>query len=127
MYPLITKSAFCPIFLQWPHFFSDMLQCLQSGSPWTVDLYLRVLMAIDCEVVDRQVIHSMEVCGWGGGTLLVCVALLHEHICPCVCVGGGGVGGGTLLVCVALLHEHICLCVCVGGGGGTLLVCVALL
>ena len=28
--------------------------------PRAVDYYLRVLLAIDCEVVDREVIHSKE-------------------------------------------------------------------
>ena len=49
------------VYLQWPHFFVNLLQCVQSGNSWTIDLYLRILMAIDCEVVDRQVVHSQEV------------------------------------------------------------------
>ena len=38
-----------------------LLQCVQSGARWSVDLYLRILLAIDSEVVDRQVVHSQEV------------------------------------------------------------------
>ena len=48
--------------LQWPQFFADMLQSIQSGHLWSVDLYLRILMAIDSEVVDRHIVHTQEVC-----------------------------------------------------------------
>lgn len=44
---------------RWPTFFADLLQTLGMG-PRAVDIYLRVLLAIDCEVVDREVIHSKE-------------------------------------------------------------------
>lgn len=54
---------------QWPQFFSDLLQRVHSGSIWTVDLFLRILVAIDGEVVDRQVIHTHEV-----GKHSVCVS-----------------------------------------------------
>lgn len=46
---------------QWPMFFSDLLQCASSGAQTSVDLYLRVLLTIDEEVVDRQIIHTQEV------------------------------------------------------------------
>ena len=55
----------CPVLLpplQWPEFFGDMLQSIQSGHLWSVDLYLRVLLAIDSEVVDRHIVHTQEVC-----------------------------------------------------------------
>ena len=42
-------------------FFSDLLQCASSGAQTSVDLYLRVLLTIDEEVVDRQIIHTQEV------------------------------------------------------------------
>lgn len=48
--------------LQWPGFFGDMLQSIQSGHLWSVDLYLRILLAIDSEVVDRHIVHTQEVC-----------------------------------------------------------------
>ena len=48
--------------LQWPQFFADILQSIQSGHLWSVDLYLRILMAIDSEVVDRHIVHTQEVC-----------------------------------------------------------------
>lgn len=38
-----------------------MLQCVGNGVQGYVELYLRVLMAIDEEVVDRQIIHTREV------------------------------------------------------------------
>ncbi|XP_029201596.2 exportin-T-like [Acropora millepora] len=44
---------------QWPSFFSDLLQCLQFGSR-AVDMYLRILKAIDEEVVDRDVVRSPQ-------------------------------------------------------------------
>ncbi|XP_015780138.1 PREDICTED: exportin-T-like [Acropora digitifera] len=44
---------------QWPSFFSDLLQCLQFGSQ-AVDMYLRILKAIDEEVVDRDVVRSPQ-------------------------------------------------------------------
>lgn len=44
---------------KWPLFFSDLLQCLQFGSQ-AVDMYLRILKAIDEEVVDRDVIRSAQ-------------------------------------------------------------------
>jgi exportin-T len=43
---------------QWPMFFSDVLQCVRNGVKESVELYLRVLMAIDEEVVDRQIVHT---------------------------------------------------------------------
>ena len=45
---------------RWPTFFADLLQTLSLGSR-TVDHYLRVLLAVDLEVVDREVMHSKEV------------------------------------------------------------------
>ncbi|XP_071513224.1 exportin-T-like isoform X2 [Panulirus ornatus] len=42
---------------RWPSFMADLLSMLQLG-PHAVDLYLRILLAIDAEVVDREVIHS---------------------------------------------------------------------
>lgn len=42
---------------KWPNFFTDLLQTLSLG-PTAVDLYIRVLLAIDSEVVDREIVHS---------------------------------------------------------------------
>ena len=47
---------------RWPSFFDDMLQTLNRGHQ-AVGMYLRVLLAIDQEVVDREVIHTAEVRG----------------------------------------------------------------
>ncbi|KAJ8245570.1 hypothetical protein GJAV_G00272180 [Gymnothorax javanicus] len=44
---------------QWPKFFFDILSVI-GLNPRGVDLYLRTLMAIDAEVVDRDVMHSSE-------------------------------------------------------------------
>lgn len=44
----------------WPKFFFDILS-LVGLNPHGVDIYLRMLMAIDGEVVDRDVLHSPEV------------------------------------------------------------------
>ncbi|RMX59336.1 hypothetical protein pdam_00014020 [Pocillopora damicornis] len=43
----------------WPTFFSDLLQCLQFGAK-AVDMYLRILKAIDEEVVDRDVTRNQQ-------------------------------------------------------------------
>ncbi|XP_068163534.1 exportin-T isoform X2 [Antennarius striatus] len=43
----------------WPEFFFDLL-ALVGLTPQGVDLYLRTLMAIDAEVVDRDILHSPE-------------------------------------------------------------------
>lgn len=42
---------------RWPTFMADVLSTLRTG-PNAVDLYLRLLLAIDTEVVDREIIHS---------------------------------------------------------------------
>uniref|UniRef100_T1JL81 Exportin-T n=1 Tax=Strigamia maritima TaxID=126957 RepID=T1JL81_STRMM len=44
---------------KWHSYFSDVLQTLKFG-PRAVDVYLRVLMAIDSEVVDREIVHSAK-------------------------------------------------------------------
>lgn len=47
---------------RWPSFFEDLLQTLNRGHR-AVGMYLRVLLAVDQEVVDREVIHTAEVRG----------------------------------------------------------------
>ncbi|KAK7083729.1 hypothetical protein SK128_023939 [Halocaridina rubra] len=42
---------------RWPSFITDLLSVLQMG-PQAVNLYLRILLAIDAEVVDREVMHT---------------------------------------------------------------------
>ncbi|XP_054876695.1 exportin-T isoform X1 [Poeciliopsis prolifica] len=43
----------------WPKFFFDILN-LVGLNPHGVDIYLRTLMAIDAEVVDRDIVHTPE-------------------------------------------------------------------
>ncbi|XP_012696823.1 exportin-T [Clupea harengus] len=43
----------------WPKFFFDILTLI-GLNPHGVDIYLRTLMAIDAEVVDRDIMHSHE-------------------------------------------------------------------
>ncbi|XP_067932118.1 exportin-T-like [Watersipora subatra] len=43
----------------WPSFFNDMMQFARVGND-AADLYLRVLKAIDAEVVDRAVVHTEQ-------------------------------------------------------------------
>uniref|UniRef100_A0A3Q2P848 Exportin-T n=1 Tax=Fundulus heteroclitus TaxID=8078 RepID=A0A3Q2P848_FUNHE len=43
----------------WPKFFFDILN-LVGLNPLGVDIYLRTLMAIDAEVVDRDIVHTPE-------------------------------------------------------------------
>ena len=47
--------------LRWPSFVRDLLSYLQAGEA-AVDIYVRILMAIDSEVVDREIAHTPEVC-----------------------------------------------------------------
>ncbi|MPC10363.1 Exportin-T [Portunus trituberculatus] len=42
---------------RWPSFIADVLSTLHTGAN-AVDLYLRLLLAIDTEVVDREIIHT---------------------------------------------------------------------
>ncbi|KAK3579421.1 hypothetical protein CHS0354_029730 [Potamilus streckersoni] len=44
---------------RWPDFFSALLSIIKQGQ-WQVDIYLRVLLAIDTEVVDRDIVHTQE-------------------------------------------------------------------
>ncbi|XP_069485879.1 exportin-T isoform X2 [Ambystoma mexicanum] len=44
---------------KWPKFFFDILSIV-GLNPRGIDLYLRILMAIDAEVVDRDVVHTQE-------------------------------------------------------------------
>lgn len=47
---------------KWPKFFFDILSVVDLN-PRGVDLYLRILMAIDSELVDRDVVHTSEASG----------------------------------------------------------------
>ncbi|XP_077981134.1 exportin-T-like [Glandiceps talaboti] len=44
---------------KWPSFFTDLHHLLNYGSK-IVDIYLRILVAIDTEVVDREIVHTDE-------------------------------------------------------------------
>eukprot|EP00069_Balaena_mysticetus_P010870 bmy_20950T0 len=58
---------------KWPKFFFDILSVVDLN-PRGVDLYLRILMAIDSELVDRDVVHTSEAnkCG-------LYLLLLYSH------------------------------------------------
>ena len=45
---------------RWSSFFSDLLQTLNMGS-LAVNMFLRVLLAIDSDVVDRDIVHTPQV------------------------------------------------------------------
>jgi len=45
---------------RWPSFFVDLLQSLSLGER-VVDMYLHILMAIDSDVVDRDIVHTLQV------------------------------------------------------------------
>ncbi|EDM16546.1 exportin, tRNA (nuclear export receptor for tRNAs) (predicted), isoform CRA_b [Rattus norvegicus] len=49
---------------KWPKFFFDILSVVDLN-PRGVDLYLRILMAIDSELVDRDVVHTSEASNFG--------------------------------------------------------------
>ncbi|KAK2192614.1 hypothetical protein NP493_26g07059 [Ridgeia piscesae] len=44
---------------RWPSFFVDLLQSLSLGER-VVDMYLHILMAIDSDVVDRDIVHTLQ-------------------------------------------------------------------
>ncbi|XP_052084392.1 exportin-T-like isoform X2 [Mytilus californianus] len=44
---------------RWPSFFTDLLQTV-SPNHHSIDIYLRVLLAIDSDVVDREIVHTPE-------------------------------------------------------------------
>ena len=46
---------------RWSLFFDNLVESVSLG-PSAVDLYLRVLLAIDGEVVDRDIAHTDQVC-----------------------------------------------------------------
>jgi exportin-T len=46
---------------RWPTFFDDLIRAMALGSA-VVDLCMRILMALDGEVVDRDIVHSDQVC-----------------------------------------------------------------
>ena len=45
---------------RWPTFVNDLLGSLSAGEA-AVDIYLRIMMAIDSEVVAREIAHTQEV------------------------------------------------------------------
>ena len=47
---------------RWSLFFDNLVESVTLG-PSAVDLYLRVLLAVDGEVVDRDIAHTDQVCG----------------------------------------------------------------
>lgn len=61
----------------WPKFFFDVLS-LVGLNPHGLDIYLRTLMAIDAEVVDRDILHTPEV-QLIISTLLRAVRILKLH------------------------------------------------
>ena len=46
---------------RWPNFLLDILQSLANGGAQGVEVYLRILKAIDSEVVDREIVHTHQV------------------------------------------------------------------
>ncbi|KAJ6651387.1 hypothetical protein lerEdw1_020960 [Lerista edwardsae] len=64
---------------KWPKFFFDILSVV-GLSPQGVDLYLRILMAVDAELVDRDVVHTSE------------ATLCHQEVMPAMpnCYRGSG-------------------------------------
>lgn len=46
---------------RWSLFFDNLVESVALG-PSAVDLYLRILLAVDGEVVDRDIAHTDQVC-----------------------------------------------------------------
>ncbi|KAK2502545.1 hypothetical protein MC885_003035 [Smutsia gigantea] len=61
---------------KWPKFFFDILSVVDLN-PRGVDLYLRILMAIDSELVDRDVVHTSEASHMS-------IEVLREEACDCL-------------------------------------------
>jgi len=57
---LFTYACLVDYPCRWASFFDDLVESVSLG-PAAVDLYLRVLLAIDGEVVDRDIAHSDQV------------------------------------------------------------------
>lgn len=56
----------CWVFLldypsNWPEFFSDLLNTLSLGGP-AIDIYLRILLAINGDIADRDIPHTAKAC-----------------------------------------------------------------
>jgi len=56
---------------RWSTFFDNLVESAGLG-PATVDLYLRILLAVDGEVVDRDIAHTDQV-----GLVEFCVCLFR--------------------------------------------------
>ncbi|XP_013382049.1 exportin-T [Lingula anatina] len=56
---VLSLAFVCDYPQRWPSFFQDLLQLLSMG-PLAVDMYLKVLVAIDSEVVDRDIVHTQQ-------------------------------------------------------------------
>ncbi|EHA99658.1 Exportin-T [Heterocephalus glaber] len=61
---------------KWPKFFFDILSVVDLN-PRGIDLYLRILMAIDSELVDRDVVHTSEASHMS-------IEVLREEACDCL-------------------------------------------
>jgi exportin-T len=46
---------------KWKSFFNDLIETCKWNE-FNADFYLKVLLAIDMEVVDREIPHTLEVC-----------------------------------------------------------------
>ena len=68
------------VIFQWITFFSDLLSCISSGNLAAVDLYLRILLAIDVEVVDRDIVHTPEVSKNSLNSPFVNTLIIHNII-----------------------------------------------
>ena len=53
-------ACLCDYPRRWPSFFDDLLKLLPLGVA-AVDMYLRVLLVIDSEVVDKDIVHTDQV------------------------------------------------------------------
>ena len=58
---LFTYSCMVDYPHRWSQFFDNLVESLSLG-PSAVDLFLRILLAIDEEVVDRDIAHTDQVC-----------------------------------------------------------------
>ena len=67
---IFVYTCLCDYPCRWPTLFHELNETLRIGIP-AVDIYLRILLAIDGEVADRDIVHGAQV-----GLILLCVMVL---------------------------------------------------
>lgn len=67
---IFVYACLCDYPGRWPTLFHELNETLRLGIP-TVDMYLRILLAIDSEIADRDIVHGAQV-----GLFKLCLMML---------------------------------------------------